>query len=125
METKKKQTTENLITAGKQMSSVVLDFQDIDKTKSMVVGGKGANLGALSRIEGIRVPEGFCVSTEAFAPIDEGVPSIRERLEVLSALGAGQLEEIRAQSAEIRSAIESAVIPKDLRDEISRAVASL
>jgi rifampicin phosphotransferase len=34
-------------------------FEDIDKTKIMVTGGKGANLGENSRIEGIRVPEGF------------------------------------------------------------------
>jgi pyruvate,water dikinase len=48
------------------MSSYVLGFQDIDKTKRMVVGGKGANLGELSKMEGIRVPDGFCLSTEAF-----------------------------------------------------------
>jgi phosphoenolpyruvate synthase/pyruvate phosphate dikinase len=51
------------------MSSYVLGFQDIDKTKLMVVGGKGANLGELSKIEGIRVPDGFCISTEAFKRI--------------------------------------------------------
>ena len=51
------------------MSSYVLGFQDIDKTKLMVVGGKGANLGELSWIEGIRVPDGFCLSTEAFQRI--------------------------------------------------------
>ena len=51
------------------MSSYVLSFQDIDKTKLMVVGGKGANLGELSKIEGIPVPEGFCISTEAFKRI--------------------------------------------------------
>jgi len=28
----------------------------------MVVGGKGANLGELSKIEGIRVPDGFCMA---------------------------------------------------------------
>ncbi len=48
------------------MSSYTIGFQEIDKTKLMVVGGKGANLGELSRIEGIRVPEGFCVTTEAY-----------------------------------------------------------
>ncbi len=48
------------------MSTYVLGFQDIDKTKLMLVGGKGANLGELSRIEGIHVPNGFCISTEAF-----------------------------------------------------------
>jgi len=35
------------------MNSYVLGFQEIDKTMLMVVGGKGANLGELSRIEGI------------------------------------------------------------------------
>ena len=41
------------------MNSYVLGFQDIDRTKLVLVGGKGANLGELSRIEGIQVPEGF------------------------------------------------------------------
>jgi len=31
-----------------------------------MVGDKGANFGELSRINGIRVPEGFCVTTAAF-----------------------------------------------------------
>lgn len=53
------------------MSSYVLGFQDIDKTKHMVVGGKGANLGELSKIEGLRVPDGFCITTEAFKRIIE------------------------------------------------------
>jgi rifampicin phosphotransferase len=44
------------------MSSCVLGFQDIDKTKITVVGGKGANLGEISKVEGIRVPDGFCIS---------------------------------------------------------------
>jgi hypothetical protein len=39
----------------------VFGFEDIDRTKIALVGGKGANLGEISRIEGIRVPEGFCV----------------------------------------------------------------
>jgi len=40
---------------GKRMSRCVLGFQDIDKTKIMVVGAKGANLGEVSKIEGTRV----------------------------------------------------------------------
>ncbi len=46
-------------------NSYTLGFQEIDRTMLALVGGKGANLGELSRIEGIRVPEGFCVTTEA------------------------------------------------------------
>ena len=48
------------------MRSFVFGFQEIDKTKPGLVGGKGANLGELTRIEGIHVPDGFCISTEAF-----------------------------------------------------------
>lgn len=53
------------------MSSCAPGFQDVDKTKIGIVGGQGANLGALSRIEGILVPEGFCISTLAFKRILE------------------------------------------------------
>jgi len=40
----------------------VLGFRDIDKTKIAVVGGKGANLGEISKVEAIHVPDGFCIS---------------------------------------------------------------
>ena len=51
------------------MDRDVLDFQEIDRTQVALVGGKGAHLGELSRIEGIRVPPGFCVTTAAFRRI--------------------------------------------------------
>ena len=47
----------------------VLSLEDIDQTQVAVVGGKGALLVELSRIEGIRVPAGFCVTTDAFERI--------------------------------------------------------
>ncbi len=66
------------------MSSYVLGFQDIDKTKLKVVGGKGANLGELAKIEGIYVPDGFCVSTEAYKRIIGETSSLNELLDQLS-----------------------------------------
>jgi pyruvate,water dikinase len=48
------------------MNTYVLSFREADRTKLMLVGGKGANLGELSSIKGIRVPEGFCVTTDAY-----------------------------------------------------------
>jgi hypothetical protein len=44
-----------------RMGCYVLGFQEIDQTQVAVVGGKGAHLEELSRIEGLRVPAGFCV----------------------------------------------------------------
>jgi phosphoenolpyruvate synthase/pyruvate phosphate dikinase len=49
------------------MNTYVLSFKEIDKTRLMVVGGKGLNLGELSKIEEIKVPEGFCVTTKPVA----------------------------------------------------------
>src|ERR1700730_12724596 len=40
----------------------VLGLEEIDKSQVAVVCGKGAHLGELSRIKGIRVPAGFCVT---------------------------------------------------------------
>ena len=40
-------------------------FSEIDETDLPHVGGKGLNLGKLTR-EGFRVPQGFCVTTDAY-----------------------------------------------------------
>ncbi len=59
----------------------VVDLRDIDETRIAVVGGKGAHLGGLSRIEGVRVPDGFCVTTDAFRRAMADVPSLDDRLD--------------------------------------------
>jgi pyruvate,water dikinase len=41
------------------MGCYVLGFQEIGQTHAAIVGGKGAHLGELSRIEGIRVRLAF------------------------------------------------------------------
>ena len=58
------------------MGCCVLGFEEIDRTQVAVVGAKGAHLGELSRIEGIRVPAGFCVTTEAFRRMMAEAPPI-------------------------------------------------
>jgi pyruvate,water dikinase len=101
------------------MSSYVLGFQDIDKTKLMVVGGKGANLGEISKIEGIHVPEGFCISTEAFKRIIGETPAMIELLDQLSLLKVEDQNKIGELSSEIRRVIEGTAIPQDIHEEIT------
>src|SRR5687767_13193109 len=105
------------------MGGYVLDFQEIDRTQVAVGGGKGANLGELSRIEGIRVPAGFCVTTDAFRRIMAEAPSIDDRLDRLSRLNPDDRDVIRTLSAEIRRTIEGIAIPDDLAAAITRALA--
>jgi rifampicin phosphotransferase len=47
----------------------VLGLRAIDQTQVAVAGGKGARLGELPRIDGVRGPAGFCVTTAAFRRI--------------------------------------------------------
>src|SRR3954471_11368750 len=77
----------------------VLNLEEIDKTLVALVGGKGANLGELSRIPAIHVPAGFCVTTEAFRRVMA-----------------------QARSGE---AIGTIAIPDDIVSEIAKALADL
>ncbi len=103
----------------------VLDFHEIDQTQVAVVGGKGALLAELSRIEGIRVPAGFCVTTEAFQRLLAGAPSLDDRLDRLSRLEPEDGEAIRALSAEIRRTVEGMAMPDEVAVAITRAVPRL
>lgn len=96
----------------------ILDFREVDKTTLASVGGKGANLGELSRIEGIRVPGGFCISTEAYKRIIGETPRINELLDRLSLLKVEHRDKISELSGEIRAAIEAIAIPDDISEEI-------
>jgi pyruvate,water dikinase len=107
------------------MSSYVLGFQDIDKTQIMAVGGKGANLGEISKVEGIRVPDGFCITTQAFKRIIEETPSIHELLDQLSPLKVEDRNNINELSGEIRRLIEGTAIPEDIHEELTRHLSRL
>src|SRR4051794_40507929 len=88
------------------MTRYVLDFQEIDLTQIATVGGKGANLGELARIEGVHVPPGFCVTTDAFRRAIAEAPAIDERLDRLARLQPEDRDGINALSTEIRGVIE-------------------
>ncbi len=103
----------------------VLGFQEIDGTQVAVVGGKGAHLGELSRLDGILVPAGFCVTTAGFQRIMAEAPAIEARLDGLSRLKPEDQEAIRALSAEIRRTLEAVAIPDDLAAAIARPLARL
>jgi pyruvate,water dikinase len=68
------------------MHSSVFTFNEVDKTRLDLVGGKGANLGELSRIEGFTSRQAFCISTEAFKRVIVESSSIKDFLDRLSLL---------------------------------------
>jgi rifampicin phosphotransferase len=103
----------------------VLGLDEIDETQIALVGGKGAHLGELSRIEGIRGPAGYCVTTDAFRRVMRAAPGIDDQLDRLSRLAPDDQQAIRALSAEIRRIITETPIPDDLAAAIIRPLAQL
>jgi len=101
------------------MSSLVLDFQEMNKTQFMLVGGKGFNLGELSKMEGIQVPEGFCVSTVAYQQIIEQNNKYRVLLEKLAKLEIDDRDQIAEVSRKIRQVIMEIEIPLNLVEDVT------
>ncbi|MFI8277677.1 rifamycin-inactivating phosphotransferase [Streptomyces sp. NPDC085929] len=107
------------------MEQYVWGLQDVDETQFAVVGGKGAHLGGLSRIEGVRVPGGFCVTADAFRRIMAEAPAIGDRLDELSRMDPDDRERVRTLSAQIRRTIEGTPVPGDLAAAITGALGRL
>ncbi|TMV45255.1 phosphoenolpyruvate synthase [Paenibacillus mesophilus] len=96
------------------MSSLVLGLQEIEKTQLSLIGGKGLNLAELSKIEGIQVPEGFCVTTAGYQKAIEQNETYRVLLNRLTMLKADDRDQIGEISRKIRQIIIEAEIPSDV-----------
>lgn len=103
----------------KNMSAYVTGFQEIDQSKLAMVGGKGANLGELSRIGGIQVPDGFCVTTEAYKETIGNSEALHSLLDQLTVLKADDRKGISEICAKIRMTIEQIPISGDIAEEIA------
>ncbi|WP_088068918.1 phosphoenolpyruvate synthase [Gottfriedia luciferensis] len=101
------------------MSSLVLEFQEIEKTQLFLVGGKGLNLGELSKIQGIQVPKGFCITTEGFRKAIEQNETFNKLLNELTTLNVEDREQIRELSRKIRQIIMEIEIPSDVVKAVS------
>lgn len=106
------------------MASYIRWFGELSLTEVAAVGGKNASLGELVRElirEGVRVPEGFAITAEAYRDLlaeNDLEPLIRAKLTT------GDLRDVQqlAQCASsIREAIRSAQLPRRFVDEVTAA----
>lgn len=107
------------------MSKYVLSFHNIDSTNVPEAGGKGANLGELSKIPGIQIPEGFCVTTEAYKRIIESNNRFDSLMDQLSQLKVTEKEKIEEISKKIRGVVEGIEIIKEIEEAISENISKL
>ena len=101
-----------------RMSSLVLDLKKVGKTERMLVGGKGAHLGELSKISGIQVPDGFCVTTVGYQKSIEQNEMFKAFIEKLTCLKVENQKQISEISRKIRQIIMETDIPSDVVSEV-------
>ncbi|WP_377865162.1 phosphoenolpyruvate synthase [Bacillus sp. R86525] len=101
------------------MSSFVLDFQEIENTQLSLVGGKGLNLGELSKIQGLQVPEGFCVTTVGYEKAIEQNEELHTLLQQLTKLKMEERAQIGEISKKIRDVIMAVEIPSDVVEAVA------
>jgi pyruvate, water dikinase len=99
-------------------------FRDIGRGDVGTVGGKGANLGEMSRA-GLPVPSGFVLPVEAWARFRDasGIGPMIE--DILDAVVPDDFERLQRASARLRELVEQAPIPADLASAIEGAYAVL
>ena len=110
------------------VTNYIRRFNEVGINDILLVGGKNASLGEMYqalRPLGVRIPEGFVVTAEAFSlllkekKIEE---TLYQRLDALDTSDVGQLEKT---GREVRELIRSAGLPSDISTAIRNAYAQL
>lgn len=99
------------------MNPYVLHFNEIDRTRLPDVGGKGANLGEMSRA-GFPVPRGFCITTRAYREFIAASTEMDRLLDLLDRLQPDQLDKISKLGRRIRDHLQSIAIPETVKAAI-------
>ena len=96
-----------------EVTPPVLRFADVGRDDVAAAGGKGASLGELMRA-GIRVPDGFVVTTAAFRSVVAAL-DLGARVEALDPADAAA---VAVACGEMRSIVESAPLPSEVADAV-------
>src|SRR5581483_9996041 len=113
--------SQSTLSQGREKEQRVLFFTEIDYSLLPLVGGKGANLGELTRA-GLPVPPGFCIITEAYQQV-AGRAELNELLDRLaSKQGQTHSGEI---AAAIRERLLQVAFPQELAASVRAAYLSL
>lgn len=106
----------------------VLNFQELNNNKVSEVGGKNASLGEMFNqlgSKGIRIPDGFASTAEAYWKFLDDNELRDELKEILNDLDSDNLENLEDIGGEIREKIMNASIPEEIEEELLDAFRDL
>lgn len=102
----------------KDSTHYTLPFSQISAADLPLVGGKGANLGEMSRAN-FPVPPGFCVTTHAFHDFVAACPQMADFYTALGSIPADDLMATRKIGAQIRQALTATPIPEAIATAVA------
>ncbi len=97
-----------------------MSFNEIDKASLPYVGGKGANLGEMTKA-GFPIPQGFCVTTAAYQAFIGTSNEMSDFFAQLDHVNADNLDEIRLLGQQIRNHLESLPVLEDIASAVLEA----
>lgn len=106
----------------------ILPFKGTSIKDIELVGGKNASLGEMFtnlKIKGVRVPDGFSVTAEAYWYFIVQNELNQEIKNILKGLDTSNMRNLAERGYRVRQAILSAEFPVDLRNEIVEAYSKL
>jgi pyruvate, water dikinase len=99
--------------------SNVVELADTSASDIDTVGGKAGKLGELVR-QGLPVPPGFVITTEAYQAFVDATSLKKVIPEALASIQVDQPPTVEAAANRIRSAFESTPFPEDLRATLAK-----
>lgn len=96
-------------------------FEEIGINDVPQVGGKNASLGEMYQqltAQGVRVPNGFAVTAEAYQQVLTANKAWPQLHEALDKLNPDNVKDLQARGAKARAIIAACKLPKDLQSEI-------
>lgn len=106
------------------MSAFVLKFNEIDREDIGLVGGKGANLGEMTRA-GFPVPNGFCVTAQAYREMVKFNGFDSKIREMLDGVEVKDSDKLQRAADRIMKMVSKADIPDEMAESIIRHYRSL
>ncbi|MCU1517010.1 MAG: phosphoenolpyruvate synthase [Pseudarthrobacter sp.] len=104
--------------------AAVMDLGQVRAGMVPLVGGKAANLGELLHA-GLPVPDGFCLTTEAYRRATAGQGNLADIHRALTETAAGDLPALAGLAARARDVVRAGAVPPDVAAAVGQAYAAL
>ncbi|GAC22198.1 phosphoenolpyruvate synthase [Paraglaciecola arctica] len=96
-------------------------FEEVGMDDVLQVGGKNASLGEMYQqltAQGVRVPNGFAVTAEAYRQVLDANNAWPQLHEALDGLNPDNVKDLQARGAKARAIVAACELPQDLQTEI-------